>query len=83
MSPHTEELRVIVPQHAQHQIEDSVSGRIYLTNAGLAFTIGVAVMEAGLTRDSSRIYYVQHPNGVPIYIVAFIGGQVVTTKVGA
>jgi hypothetical protein len=42
---------------------------------GLAFALGVAVMEAELCRDAERFWWVQHPNGVTIYHVCTDGGD--------
>jgi hypothetical protein len=63
------------------------NGNTYETHEGLAFAIGVACVECETTRigDEGAFYRIQHPNGVDIYHVAYIGdtAQVIVTKVGA
>lgn len=70
---------------ARHIIHDSHNNADYYTDEGLAFTIGVAALEAELTADPTRLYQIQHPNGVAIYYVVFLAEtrQVVVTKIGA
>lgn len=75
--------RVIKMEHSEYIIHDSGSQRDYHTDQGLAFAIGVAVMECELARDYTRFWQVQHPNGVNIYHVAHISsGPVVVTRIG-
>lgn len=73
------------PEHGKHLLYDSHTDTITECNGGLAFAIGVAVMEAELARDDHRFWQVQHPNGVAIYHVhhVFIANQTIVIKIGA
>lgn len=68
----------------RHIIRDSHSDTEIATGDGLAFSLGVATVEAFTTRDVTRYYTVCHPNGVPLYHVNYVdSGNVVVTNVGA
>lgn len=61
------------------------NGNEYVTSEGLAFTLGVAVVEAEITKVTDGGFYrIQHPNNVDIYHVAYMpdSGQVIVTRVG-
>lgn len=65
---------------ARHMIHDSESDCSYDTVDGLAFTIGVAAIEAEIAHDPARVFTVCHPNGVKLYIVTYTYGQIIITK---
>lgn len=71
------------PRTAKHLITDSHSNTTAETDGGLAFSIGVAVVEAETTKDATRHYCIKHPNNVCIYHVAwgFVYGMVVVYPV--
>jgi hypothetical protein len=60
------------PRSAVHLIADSHNRTIAETDGGLAFSIGVAVIECETTKDCARHYCIRHPNNVCIYHVYYI-----------
>ncbi len=81
------ELTPVTIDHVQrgtkprHIIHVSATDHEYETVDGLAFTLGVAALEAETIRDSTCVFSVRHPNGVHLYHVTYIDGVVVITKV--
>lgn len=66
---------------ARHLIEAGTNNTAYETSDGLAFTIGVCVLESEIRRDNT-VYKVQHPNGVDLYHIAYMpSGQILVTRV--
>lgn len=71
------------PEHGKHYIMDSDTECITVCDGGLAFSLGVACIEAEIARNVHRYWQVCHPNGVVIYHVAYTdSGQIVVSRVG-
>lgn len=70
------------PEHGKHLLVDSNTGVATECNGGLAFALGVAVMEAEISREANRFWQVCHPNGAQLYHVMWLpSSQVLVTKV--
>ncbi len=71
------------PEHAQHLIWDSHTDTYAESNGGLAFSVGVAVIECVTVCDPDRFWRVCHKNGVELYVVQWNStyGTVCVTKV--
>jgi enterochelin esterase-like enzyme len=80
----SQRMRVVTgdtPEHAKHLIWDSHTDMYAESNGGLAFSIGVAVLEAETVRDCARFWKVCHQNGTELYYVRYDSGHTFVTKV--
>ena len=71
------------PEHATHLIWDSHTNKYAESNGGLAFSVGVAVIEAVTACDPDRFWKVCHKNRVELFVVQWNNfyGTVGVTKV--
>lgn len=80
---HTMTRRIIgdSPEHGKHLLWDSGSNTTTTQlTGGLAFSLGVACMEAELACDENRLFRVMHPNMVVLYEVKYHQGYVMVRK---
>lgn len=71
------------PEHARHLIWDSHTNTYAESDGGLAFSVGVAVIECVTVCNPDRFWKVCHSNGVELFVVQWIDtyGTVCVTKV--
>lgn len=81
MDTSNETRRVVRQAGYKHIIIDSATDRVYHTDQGLAFALGVACIEAETVRDFTRFWKVCHPNGTELYHVAYMpSGEIIMRK---
>ena len=82
MAEHQRRVIGDTPQVGHHLIWDSHTDTFAESDGGLAFSVGVAVIEALTACDTQRFWRVCHKNGAALYVVMWTDtGSVVVTKV--